>query len=325
MRRLSIAALALGLLATAGTARAQSGEAAMAEQLFRDAKQLQGQKRFAEACPKYAESVRLAPTLGAQLNLARCYEEWGHTASAWGEYVEVARKGSGVDPERAQLARERAANLEKSLSRVTFRAVPANPKLTLTLDGKAFASSLLGSAVPIDPGPHSIIASAPDMKPSTQSITIAPGPSATTVEIKLEPAAAAARSTDSTPAVVTEPPPAAPSSDARRPIGWTVLSVGAAGLVVGGVFGALALGKKSDFEACQTSGACRDDELAAARDAHDTARTDALVSTIGFGAGLVGVAVGTYLLLTARPNASSARLAPRFDPRGPGALLTTTF
>ena len=49
----------------------------MAESLFREGKRLSGEHKFAEACPKFAESYKLDPGLGTLLNLAICHEVGG--------------------------------------------------------------------------------------------------------------------------------------------------------------------------------------------------------------------------------------------------------
>jgi hypothetical protein len=81
--------------------------------------------------------------------------------------------------------------------------------------------------------------------------------------------------------------------------------VGGAGLVVGSVTGALAFSKASD---CPNKVCATQSDL-------DSAKSMATISTIGFGVGIVGVAVGTILLLTgnhseeAPPAAASAHRA----------------
>ena len=43
-----------------------------ADDLFRKAKKLMAEKKYAEACPKFEESYRLDPGIGGELNIAKC-------------------------------------------------------------------------------------------------------------------------------------------------------------------------------------------------------------------------------------------------------------
>src|SRR5579883_366085 len=73
--------LACALAATARAVWAQDSEIT-ATALFNEGRRLANQGRYNEACPKFAESQRLAPSGGTLMNLAECYERTGRTASA---------------------------------------------------------------------------------------------------------------------------------------------------------------------------------------------------------------------------------------------------
>ena len=159
LRRVAVLAIAGGLLVTSSVARAQIDNSAIAEELFNDAKRLLDQGKADLACPKFAESLRLSPTLGTRLNLARCYEVQGRTATAWGQYKEVIRLGA-TDMKRATVAAERVAALEPKLSRVLLNG-KMEPGLKIKLDVDVLDAAILGTAFPIDPGDHQLELSAP--------------------------------------------------------------------------------------------------------------------------------------------------------------------
>src|SRR6476619_3478469 len=75
-------------LLLAGTASA--GDKALAESLFDAGRQLMQAGDFQQACPKFAESQRQDPSPGTLINLAKCYEGLGRTASAWADDKEAA-------------------------------------------------------------------------------------------------------------------------------------------------------------------------------------------------------------------------------------------
>src|SRR5687768_18046990 len=114
-------AAAIALPAPRAYAQRSVDNKAAAEALFDHAKRLHAAGRYAEACPKFAESQKLDAGVGTLLYLADCYEKIGQTASAWAGFREAAAaaKNAGQE-EREKIARDRAAGLEPQLSRLTI-------------------------------------------------------------------------------------------------------------------------------------------------------------------------------------------------------------
>src|SRR5262249_2184730 len=153
-RRFCAAALAVAMT-TAAHAHAQDSQGvAAAETLFQQGRQLMAAGKYAEACPKLLESLRLDPGIGTTLYLAGGYEKNGQTASAWGRFREgadMARSAGQLDRERK--ARERAQKLEAQLVRLTVTVSPAAASLDgleVTMDGGPIGKALWGTAVPVD-------------------------------------------------------------------------------------------------------------------------------------------------------------------------------
>src|SRR5262245_30897133 len=117
-----LVALTVGASRPAG-AEATASEKATAQALFDEGRKLASSGRFAEACPKLEESLRLDPGIGTRFHLANCYERAGRTASAWTTFLEVAAAAKEAkQPEREKVARDRASALEPKLSRLTIVA-----------------------------------------------------------------------------------------------------------------------------------------------------------------------------------------------------------
>jgi hypothetical protein len=84
-----------------------------------------------------------------------------------------------------------------------------------------------------------------------------------------------------------------PTQSKSNTLAWVALGIGGAGLVASAVAGGLALSKKSTIDAeCGKGGdeaACSAEGKAAA----DSAQTLALISTLSFAVGIVGIGTGS--------------------------------
>ena len=309
-------ALLLGLSTLSLTASA--GDKALAEALFQSARDLMKDGNYAEACPKFEQSHRADPSAGTLLNLAKCYELLGRTASAWAQYKEAAvlARNSGRTAQQAA-AEEGAAQLEPGLSKLTIVGPsPAVPGLVVRRDGTDVGSGL-GIALAVDPGSHTIEASAPGYE--TWSTEIEVGAEGDKQSVTIPPLVEAEGSTDTPTAT---PDTSEPSSETTRTtpedtgggsnlrtVGFIVGGVGVALAGTGLVFGALAQSQASDAENDATL--CPNKECTPEGRAEiDGAKSKALISTIGVGVGAAAIVTGVVLILTSKSGAETARHRP---------------
>lgn len=318
------ALLACSLFAPA-LASAADNDAARADQLFKDGTAALEERRFDVACPKLAESHKVDPkALGTLVNLARCNEEWGKTATAYAQYVELEQGATErKQAERIALAKKHMAMLETKLSHIDLRVQAAAPGETVKIDDAApVDAAKLTATQTFDPGDHAIEATAPGKAPYRSKFTVAPGPSTADVIV---PALADASAAAPPAAPVTNAPASdgAPTWSTQKTLGVVGVGVGAAGLILGGVFGAMAISGKSAVNddchnavaTCANTGKTKDD--------YDAAHTKATVSTISFIAGGVFVAAGAVLYLTA-PTGKLA-VAPAVGASSGGLTLGGSF
>jgi hypothetical protein len=325
--RLALAvATSVGLALGAGHARADGpaagaagapGQRPLAEALFREGKKLFKEGKIAEACRKLEESEKLDPAAGTLLNLATCHEKEGRTATAWAEYkssVEMARKANR--PDRAKLAEKGIAALETKLSRLTLTVGGGAPAgLVVKLDGAEMGAGALDVAMPIDPGQHTVQATAPDMLPFEATIDVEPGASSRTFAI---PPLVPAPKPD--PETVVEVVPA--TGRWRMPVG---IGVGAAGLVALGVgigFGAKALSLGGEAKDKCANNVCTAEGYAAWQDGRAAATTADVMLVVGG----VATAAGLVLIVTAprKPAAPPTQEAPPPEP-APAAAVVPVF
>ena len=120
---LSLACAASPIASYEGTTRADASLAdkAAAQSLFDEGRKLMSAGKYAEACPKLAESQKLDPGVGTQFHLSDCYEKLGQTASAWAGFLEAASSTKSMGQgDREKVARDRAAALAPRLSKLTI-------------------------------------------------------------------------------------------------------------------------------------------------------------------------------------------------------------
>jgi hypothetical protein len=299
-------------------AHAQDSEAT-ATALFDEGRKLMAQHHYAEACPKLAESQRLAPSGGTLLNLAECYERNGQTASAWAAWQGAAARANAAGKASAEKsALARAAALEPSLGKLTIALAPGSdvPGLAIKRDGVPFDRGALGSALPIDAGSHVIEATAPEKKPWSATVSVADRQTDARVTVTLEdephavappPPPSAGGASPAGPADTT--PPEASKGSTQRIVGIVVGAVGIVGLGVGTGFYFSAKSKNDDaLKNCRTSTLCSPTGLTLTSDA----KSAATAATVALIVGGAAVAAGAVVWLTA-PHAhtgSGLRVTP---------------
>ncbi len=196
----------------------------------------------------------------------------------------------------------------------------------VTMDGEVLASTLEGTPLAVDPGPHTFTFESAGLTSVTTKLTILQGQKDRREAIVFPAAAGAA------PPVTPPPPPpvAAPTSQTEaagapapaHSLGTQKIlaivsgGVGVVGLGVGAAFGAIAISKKSTAQGVCPSGNC---PTAAGSSDWSSALTAANVSNVGFIVGALGVAGGAVLWFTA-PKASNGATATAQVGVGPGAI-----
>ena len=192
MYRVIAALTAAMILLGAPYAHAQApGDTVAAEQLFDQALELMNRGDFAAACPKLQASYKLDPATGTLLNLARCYENLGKLASAWGYYQQVAdRSRQQGQAQRAAFAEGRARALEPKMARLTITVPESSRVVGLVVErgGKTVVSALFGESVYVDAGEYDVVARAPEHQAFSRTVDVVDGQSITVDIPGLEPA-----------------------------------------------------------------------------------------------------------------------------------------
>jgi len=314
--RWALVLTAMAAVGVASRAEAQDSKAG-AVMAYDQAEQLMAAGKIKEACARYADSQKLDPQLGTLLHLADCLEQNGQTASAWAGFRDAAELAQQKGDPRQELAEQRAKALSQRLSQIQIN-VPQGTNVRVERDGVEVGSTSLGVPVPIDPGDHTVVVTAPGYRAWQRTVTVPSGAGVTGVDVPaLEKEGAAPPAT--TPAPAAEPPTEKSSIGSRWPA-LVAAGVGVAGVAVGSVFGLKSMSKADDAKAyCRPDNSCWDNRgLALKEDAIAAGN----VSTIAFVVGGVGLAAGAVLWFTL-PDGSEGEHADAGTLRlglGPGSV-----
>jgi hypothetical protein len=265
-------------------AQSASDTKAAANALFDEGKRLIAAGDVDHACAKFEASMQLVDQLGVRLNVADCHERQGRTATAWAEFSEAASQAGKRGDARAAYARQRAEALEPRLTKLAISVPPANrpPGLVVRRDGVVVPSEAFGTPLPVDPGSHTITASATGDQ--TWSTRIEARKSGEVIAVEVPRLIAMRR--------IDEPDP----RSRRRLLG---LGVGAGGIALVG--GAVALGLEARSKWGSVGAHCDANQVCDAEGVsiNHRARLYGNAGTIVGGVGLAALIAGTVLYVTA--------------------------
>jgi hypothetical protein len=303
----SFFALAPLLAPISAAAQPAGAEVALAEVLYQKGRELMAEGKYAEACPKFAESYRLDAATGTLLNLAACHESEKKLATAWTEFTEAgasARRDHRDD--RVKFVEEHLAAIEPMLSRLTVTVAPNAevPDLKVQLDGVVVLAAARGVPAPVDPGEHVVEAQAPGRKSWSQRVRINEQAQNLTVMVPLLDVEAPPPRPTPEPTPLPAAPPVAETP--VRPVPASVYVTGSAtvALALGaGVTGVVYMNHRTEETVGHRLG----------------------VAQIAFLAGAVVTGSATAYLYFARPTKSSSAatvmLSPWLAPNGGGVAV----
>jgi len=272
---------------------------------------------FAVAADLFSRAGSLvhAPTL--MLGEARALLAMNRLVNAHELFARILREGApaGSPPPFAKAVAAARVEMEAMEPRIPTVVItvkgPSVPDVTV--DGVPVPPAALGVSRPVDPGTHLVKGEGVGFAPGEATFLVAEGKSAE-VTLDLVPIASAPNhpvgpaSAGTTTDATTRP---SPPSNMRRVLGYSGIGVGAAGIILGGVTGAMAVSKHSTLANLCPDGHCVD-EAGAIADYH----TVATLSTVGFIAGGALAATGVVLVVTApgKKPSGDATLLPLIGP-----------
>ncbi len=296
---MKVAALGLGLLCAlllccpALAAEPNEADRATARALALEGHAALQKKDYATAADRFgrADALVHAPTL--VVDWARALQGLGRYVEAHEKYELVLREGvSSSSPKSWIRALEDAKReldaLKPRLGWVTV-ILKEPAEATVTIDGVPVPPAALGVKRAADPGFPEVVVSAPGYETFKHTVTVGPGEERS-LEVALVKLPEQATSAEASTSDVYRGRP----SKLRRTAGYVALGVGGAGLLAGGVSGAMGLKKRADLRSECVNSKCRSSSAKKISTYH----TYGVISAATLGVGVLGIGTGVVLLLT---------------------------
>ena len=315
-------------------------EIVLARALFSEARSAEEAKDWVLAASKLREAIAIKETGGLRFHLAYCEEQQGLLVEALVDYERSDDLTAGTAEEfRAQLPAKRES-LRRRIPTVTLLVPPTPPNASLTVDGHPMPAAVLGKPIPLNPGRHTLIVTAPDHAAFTTHVSLnetdAVVANALLTPLPKRPVVSTLKPSPAPVVPPSQPIPDVSTSSGLHTrtyvlIGEAAVALGAVGVGIGYTLRASSEDERADGlrEDLQSNTACNgqpgESRLCAdlKRFASD-AKRDHLIARIGFIAAGAAAAsfVGTLILW--RPPAKVA-IIPSFAPGAAELWVATHF
>src|SRR5690606_38839164 len=172
-----LTALLMALLTSPTQAEPSPSEIAVARELFEQGKLLQDRGEWSRANAQYRKALDIKDTPGLRYRVGYCEEQLGNLVEAGVEYDrarELLESGVRAD-DVAELLPRTIASLQRRTPSLTLVLQDPPPNVVLRIDGDLLAPAVVGKSIPLNPGKHSIVVSAPGYRSFAQTVGLAEG------------------------------------------------------------------------------------------------------------------------------------------------------
>jgi hypothetical protein len=305
-----------------------------AAERFKRGVQLQSDGNLDAAVLEFERAYELAPAYQVLFNIAVVYRDKNDRASALRAFERfLSEGGAKVDAKRRKEVEGEIAKLRDVVATVTIKSNVDGADVIL--DDTPLGKTPIKQPILVNVGRHKIEASKDGYKSDAQLFALAGRDERTITlnlkEIKVDPP-------PPPPPTNTAPPPPPPTTAAPPPttkvstegggqkgLGYGLAIAGVLGVGLGGFFG---LSARSAWSEAKDLG-CGDGKCPtkAAQDKSESAKSNANLSTLGFGLGGAALVAGVILLVTAPSPKESAglRVAPSVGKQEGGLHLMGRF
>lgn len=317
------ALLAVTLAATPAFAIDSAGRSA-ARQLAEEGVAAYQAEDYATAHNRLERAYETLPTAPLALWSARALEKVGRWVEASERYLQATRipldpKGDAAVQEKArQDATAERERLKLQIPSLVVEVTGASSEVVVHVGERQLEASLLGADLPVDPGNLQVTATLGSAV-VTREVHLEAGEHKT---VHLDFSGKSGTSTEEATRASTADAASGVEQDRshgswHRPVAWTSIGLGAAGLALGAAFGVDAIAKRdASASDCNADDVCGSDGT----ELRHAGLTSATISTTAFAVGAALAATGVVLLITA-PRREAPSMAFEAVPTLGGGLV----
>jgi hypothetical protein len=301
-----------------------STELKKARAQFQRGIELEQASNWTEALQQFREvgSIRMTPQV--RFHIAYCEEGLGRLVTALGGYELALGEADRVGPDFRNEVETAITRLRERIPKLLIERGTGAEAASVQLDGVDLGASSVGIEIPMDPGPHTVGATAPGYKAFSATAELKEREvTSVTLELELEPVPPPDSGPGQKEQVVVVAQPQSPS----RLVPYVIGGTGVAFLVIGGVLFALHESAAADLEErCPDPSMCPKEN----EDTYKRMQFYSWSAPVAAGLGVAGVGVAvTMILLEKKPKPAPAKTGFQFVPVAPdavaGASLTGRF
>ncbi len=262
---------------------------------FQKALELEHAGNWGGALKLFRNVGQIKMTPQVRYHIATCEENLGQLVAALGGYELALAQAEGMHPDFISEVQSSIDDLRARIPKVVVERAEGSEAAQIKLDGVQLGESSLGSETPVDPGPHTVTASAPGFEDYQNTVSVAEG-SVEVISVTLE---RKTKDTDrgDTGGVVTPPDSGTPDFG---PWPYVAGGVGVGGLILGGSLLGVALGKfgkQKDLCGGDSVDNCPESEKDEVDKLGRQANGFEAGGWIGIGVGVVGIGAGVAMLV----------------------------
>jgi hypothetical protein len=312
-------ALPLGVLPSTALAETPT-ELKRARAQFQRGIELEQASNWSEAIQQFREVGQVRMTPHVRFHIAFCEEGLGRLVTALGGYELALREADQVGPDFKGEVETAITNLKQRIPKLLIERGQGAEAAAVQLDGVDLGASSVGVEVPLDPGPHSVAATAPGMKPLSLTADLREREvSRVTLVLEPEPEpvpAAPMPASEKVIVVTREEPP-------KRLVPYLIGGAGVAALIGAGALFVLKQTTLAELEEkCPNPKACDP----AYEDTYDRMRFYGYAAPITAGVGAAAVGVSVYMLFFRGPKQPAPKTASlMLTPGAPRGLAGVTL